>query len=388
MEGECGRTATAPATGVAATGVTEAPDEAARRAAAERLELDGIDPVRLRDLTEELVGVDSTVGYYPEIHEFLSRRLGRMGYEPFLDNKATMYVRVPGRDRSRTVCVGAHLDTIGLIVRGFNDDGTLRVRKLGGINYHSVEGETCRIHCRDGRVVAGQVICKRHSTHVFADARTVERDEDNMSVSIVGDVSCPADARALGVTQGAVCSIDPHFQAFDNGYVVSRNIDDKAAVAVLLDVLDWLARSGRQPAFDTLFAFPIYEEIGHGGAYVPPEVSEYVALDITLIGPDYDSDEHSVGVIVSDLKGPYDWDLSNRLIRCAEEVCDESRWNTQVCFHYSTDASAAYVLGRNVAAGAFGMACLSSHGRERCHIDAIVQTERLCRAYVMGECLG
>ena len=374
--------------GTAARAAAAPLDEAARRAAAERLGLDGIDPARLRDLTEELVEVDSTVGYYPEIHEFLASRLEGMGYEPFVDNKATMYVRVPGEDGSRTVCVGAHLDTIGLIVRGFNDDGTLRVRNLGGINYHSIEGETCRIHCRDGRVVPGQVICNRHSTHVFADARTVERDEDNMSVSIVGDVDSPADARALGVTQGAICSIDPHFQAFDNGYIVSRHIDDKAAVAVLLDVLDWLARSGRKPAFDTLFAFPIYEEICHGGAYVPPEVAEYVALDITLIGPDYDSDEHSVGVIVSDHKGPYDWNLSNRLIRCAEEVCDEGRWNTQVCFHYSTDANAASVLGRNLASGAFGMACLSSHGRERCHVDAIVETERLCRAYVMGECLG
>ena len=359
-----------------------------RDAARERLDLDSIDPERLRDLLEEVVGVDSTVGYYPEVHAYLGRKLREMGYELYVDNKATMYVLVEGEDSSRTVCVGAHLDTIGLVVRGLNDDGTLRVRKLGGINYHSIEGETCRIHCRDGRVVPGQVICNKHSVHVFEDARTVERDENNMSVSIVGDVSCPDDARALGVTQGAVCSIDPHFQAFDNGYIVTRNIDDKAAVAVLLDVLAWLSETGRKPAFDTLFAFPMYEEIGHGGSFVPDDVSEYVALDITLIGPDYDSDEHSVGVIVSDAKGPYDWELSNRLIRCAEEACTEGRWNTQVCFHYSTDANAAYVLGNDVASGAFGMACLNSHGRERCHVDAIVETERLCRAYVMGECRG
>lgn len=35
----------------------------------------------------------------------------------------------------------------------------------------------------------------------------------------------------------------------------------------------------------TLLAFPIYEEIGHGGAYVPKgEAEEYVALDIGLMG--------------------------------------------------------------------------------------------------------
>lgn len=344
-----------------------------------------VDASYLVQTLRECVEVESPVGYYPEIHAWLRETLAEMGYEMTVDNKATAYVRVPGRDSSKTVCVGAHLDTIGLIVRGFNDDGTLRVRQLGGINYHSIEGETCLIHCRDGRTVAGQVICEKHSVHVFDDCRTVARDENHMFVSVVGDVKSPDDARALGITEGAIIGIDPQFESFDNGYVISRYIDDKAAVAVLLDVLRWLAESGEKPAYDTLFAFPIYEEIGHGGAWVPAEVSEYVAIDITLIGPDYDSDEHSVAVIAADAKGPYDWELTNALIACAEGACTPGRWGTQVCFHYSTDANAAYTHTNDLRGGAFGMACLNTHGRERCHVDALVETEKLCRAYLMGE---
>ena len=345
-----------------------------------------IDKDYLLDTLRACVEVESPVGYYPEAHAWLRETLAQMGYEMTVDNNATAYVRVPGRSAEKTVCLGAHLDTIGLVVRGFNADGTLRIRQLGGINYHSIEGETCHVHCRDGRSVAGQVICDHHSVHVWGEAKTDERTEDTMSVSLVADVSCPEDARALGVTEGAVVGIDPHFESFDNGYVISRHIDDKAAVAVLLDVLRWLAQTGETPAYDTLFAFPIYEEIGRGGSWVPAEVDEYVAVDITLIGPDYaDSDEHSVGVICSDAKGPYDWDLTNTLIACAKSACTQGRWNTQVCFHYSTDANAAALHGNNVSAGAFGMACLNTHGRERCHMDAIVETERLARAYVMGE---
>lgn len=348
-----------------------------------------IDARYLTDTLKELVEVDSPVGYYNDIHDYLRGKFAELGYEMEVDNKATAYVRVRGRDsQAPVVCVGAHLDTIGLIVRGFNDDGTLRVRQLGGINYHSIEGETCRVHCRDGRVVVGQVICNKHSVHVFEDCKSAPRDENTMSISLVADVCCPADARALGVTEGAIVSIDPQFEAFDNGYIVSRHIDDKAAVAVLIDTLRWLGETGERPAADTLFAFPIYEEIGHGGSYVPAEVGEYVALDITLIGPDYDANEHHVGIIASDHKGPYDWELTNRLIRCAEVACDADKWNTQVCFRYSTDANAAYTLGANLRSAAFGMACLNTHGRERCHVDAIVETEKLCRAYVMGEGRG
>ena len=343
-----------------------------------------IDAGYLLQTLQELVEVDSPVGFPALIHPWLAERLSQMGYRMEVDRKSTAYVRVPGRDRSTTVCVGAHLDTIGLVVRGFNDDGTLRVRQLGGINYAAIEGETCRIHCRDGRTVSGQVICTSHSVHVFDDAHSAPRDENHMAISIVGDVTRPDDARALGVTQGAIVGIDPHFEAFDNGYVVSRHIDDKAAVAVLLDVLRWFAETGEQPAFDTLFAFPIFEEVGHGGSRVPDDVSEYVALDITLIGPDYDSDEHSVAIVAADAHGPYDWDLTNTLIACAEEACDPGRWNTQTCYRFSTDGMAAYRGANDVAAAAFGMSCLNSHGRERCHIDAVVETEKLCRAYLMG----
>ena len=316
------------------------------------LMLDSIDPSELKRLLRECVEVDSPVSYYPEIHAWLGDTLAEMGYEMYTDSRRCAYVRVPGADSSKTVLLGAHLDTIGLIVRGFNDDGTLRVRQLGGINYHSIEGETCSILCRDGSAIAGQVICEKHSVHVFEDARTETRDENHMFVSVIGDVKTPDDARALGITEGAIIGIDPHYEEFDNGYIVSRHIDDKAAVAVLLDVLAWLKSSGQKPAYDTIFAFPINEEIGQGGAWVPRDVDEYVAVDITLVGPD--------------------------------EACDDQKWNTQVCFHYSTDANAGFNNANDVTCAAFGMACMNTHGRERCHVDAIVETEKLTRAYVMG----
>ena len=99
---------------------------------------------------KKLVKCDSPVGYYPEIHELMGRIVSQWGYELTFDRKATAYVRVPGKDCSKTVLVGAHLDTIGLVVRGINDNGTLRVRMLGGINYSDIEGETCYVHTRKG----------------------------------------------------------------------------------------------------------------------------------------------------------------------------------------------------------------------------------------------
>lgn len=352
-----------------------------------------IDRDYLVKTTKRLVECDSPVGYYADVEPLMRELVGECGYEMTWDRKHTGYVRIEGKSHERCVCMGAHLDTVGFVVRGFNVDlsgtsgvlpGTLRVRQLGGISYPSAEGATCRIHCRNGNVVNAELIENKHSVHVFEDSKTDPRDENHMSLSVIGDVRSIDDVRALGVTQGAIVSVDPQFEYFDNGYIVSRHIDDKACVAVLLAMLRWLHETGQKPAYDTLLAFPIYEEIGHGGTYVPSDVSEYVALDIALIGPDYDTDEHSVGIIAADIKGPYDWDLTNRLIHAAEQSCEAGSWSTQVAFHFSTDAMAAFIHGANVYAGAFGPACLNTHGRERCHVDALVETERLAIAYAMG----
>lgn len=342
-----------------------------------------VDAQYLVDALKMLVECDSPVGYYPEIHKLMAEVVGEWGYELYTDRKATAYVKVPGRDSSKTVLICAHLDTIGLIVRGINDNGTLRVRMLGGINYHNVEDETCYIHTRKGETVVGQIIHNKHSVHVWEDCRDDPRTEDTMSISIP-DCKSPEDVKALGITQGAIVGVDPHWMDMGNGFIMSRHIDDKGCVAALLGELRWMAQTGEKPAYDTIFAFPMFEEIGHGGTFVPEGVEEYVAVDISLIGPDYSSDEHSTSVIASDAKGPYDWNLTNRLIACAEEACDPAKWNTQVCFHYSTDANAASHAANDVYWGAFGPAVINSHGRERCHVDALVQTEKLARAYLMG----
>lgn len=221
----------------------------------------GADANWLVDITKKLIAVDSTVGYYCEIEPVMSSLVATWGYEMDWDHKHTGYVHIAGQSHERCVCLAAHLDTIGFVVRGCNDDGTLRIRKLGGINWASAGGECVRIHCREGATVLGQLIHNHHSVHVWGDAKEAPRDEDHMAISVIGDVTCPDDARALSITPGAIVSVDPHFESFDTGFLVSRHIDDKGCVAALLGCLKRLHDDHIVPACDVCMAFPIYEEM-------------------------------------------------------------------------------------------------------------------------------
>lgn len=330
---------------------------------------------------KEFIQTPSPVGYYEEVNPLLEQYASELGYPVEFDLKKTGYIKIPGMDTEKNICIGAHLDTLGLIVRRIDDDGMIRTRNLGGINYNNIEGETVTVLTRDGRRYTGLVACQSHSVHVFDDARTIERNETSMMVILDEKVSSREEVEALGIRHGDIIYLEPRFTVTEKGYIKSRFIDNKASVACCLGVIKYMKENHLTPACNVWFAFPHYEEIGHGGSYVPPEVSQYIALDIAVIGPDHDGSEEKVSICVKDNFSPYDRELTNRLITLAEE--NKLDYAVDVFYRYGTDGSGALRAGNNVQAAAFGMGTFSSHGVERTHISAVMGSARLLAAFLL-----
>lgn len=340
-----------------------------------------IDREYIKNCFRDFVNTPSPVSYYDEILPVLERYAGEFDCPVTYDRKRTGYITLDGEDNSKTVMVGAHLDTLGAIVRKIEADGTIRVRPLGGVCFQSIEGETMTIHTRSGKKYTGLMVCQSHSTHVFDDARSLERNENTMMISLDERVSSREEVRALGIEHGDIVSFEPHCTFTENGYIKSRFIDDKAAVAAVFAALKFIKENNLKPKYRTLLSFPFYEEINHGGAYIPKEVEEFVAVDIGLIGPDYNGHERAVSICVKDNFSPYDRGLVQKLID--EAKANDIEHAIDIFYRYGTDANAAVRSGNNVYAAAFGMACYCSHGMERTHIDGIVETAKLVVAYLL-----
>ena len=336
----------------------------------------------LTDTMKRLIEVPSPVGYYEKMKPVIEELAASLGYAVTYDNRDTAYITVAGEDPSKTVCLSTHADTLGLMVRGINGDGTLRIRALGGINYANVEGENVTVHTRSGKTYTGMLICKHHSSHAYDDAKTMERNENTVYVLLDEDVKTAADVRALEIRNGDYVSIDPRFTLTETGYVKSRFIDNKAAMACSFAVLKAIKENGLKPRFNTVFSFSFYEEIGFGGVVVPAEISEYVAVDIAILGPDSDGSERAVTLCAKDAAMPYDYDLTNRLIAAAKR--NGIDYAVDLFYRYGSDAGQAIKGGNNVRAAAFGMGVYSSHGVERAHLKGIEDTARLMLAYALG----
>jgi len=340
-----------------------------------------IDENYLIDTFRRLVNVPSPVCYPVQIDPLLCELARENGCTATRDRRGTSYITLEGEDNSKTVLVSAHWDTLGMVVRTVDGNGMIRVRQLGGVNYCNLEGVSVTVHTRDGREYTGMMTCQSHSVHVFDDARTLPRTENTMVLLLDEDVHSKADVRALGIRNGDFISIDPNFEYTKTGYIKSRFIDDKAAVACAFTMIKYLNENGLKPKYRTMLAFTFGEEIGLGGPWVPDEVEEYVAVDIGLIGPDYEGHERCVTICAKDNKAPYSYDLTNRLIACAEKAgCDHV---VDIFYRYGTDASVALGSSNNLQAAAFGMPVYCSHGRERTHIDSLKNTMNLLLGYVL-----
>lgn len=331
---------------------------------------------------EQFINAPSPVSYYEKVNPLIESYAKQLHQTAYFDKKHTGYICLEGEDNSKTVMIGAHLDTLGLMIRKIESNGTLRVRNLGGVCHASIDNETVTIHTRSGKEYTGLYVCQSHSTHVFDDARSLPRNETTMMISLDENVHSKEEVLALGIQNGDIVSINPRFQTTENGYIKTRFIDDKAAVAVVFTVLKYLTENGLKPAYRTLFSFPHYEEISHGGSFLPPEVDEYVAIDIGLIGPGLNGNERAVSICAKDAFTPYDRNLTNKLV----DLCEKNEISSaiDVFFNYGTDASAALRAGNNVATAAFGMACWCSHGLERTHIKGLEETTKLLYAYLLA----
>ena len=120
----------------------------------------------LAELERELA-IDSVTGQYHELQDYFIKEIKALGFQPEVLRKGGIIVDAGGE--GDPLLVTAHGDTIGLMVRHINDDGTLKVCKVGGLYAYHTERENVRIHTRTEAVFTGTVQRKNASVHVTED---------------------------------------------------------------------------------------------------------------------------------------------------------------------------------------------------------------------------
>jgi putative aminopeptidase FrvX len=329
-------------------------------------------------LLEQIINIDSPTGYCSKVINYLETVVKELGFNYTKNQKGNLIVNVEGKS-NYTIGLSAHVDTLGLMVRSINSDGTLKFTTLGGPLLNTYNAEYCKVYTREGKVYTGTILSTSPAVHVFPDSRSKDLKEDTMCVRLDEVVYSRSDTQKLGIQTGDIIAIDPKFEITEKGYIKTRFLDDKASAFLLLELLRYLKEQNITPENNLKLIFSTYEEVGFGASNIP-NINEMLAVDMGCIGLDLNCTEEQVSICAKDSGGPYDYDMITNLINIAKEK--NISYAVDIYPFYSSDATASLRAGNDIKAALIGTGVAASHGMERTHKHGLENTFNLILGYL------
>jgi putative aminopeptidase FrvX len=341
-----------------------------------------IDLDRMQSWLIGLLNIPSPTGFTDQALDYIERALAELPVACKRTRKGALIAGWPGRAETAPRALTAHVDTLGAMVKDIKDNGRLRLSRIGGFAWNTVEGEGVSVFTASGRVVRGTILITKASSHVHGqETGQMKREDETMEVRLDERTTAAQATRDLGIQVGDFVAFDPRVEAGPAGFIRSRHLDDKASVAAIFGAAWALQAAGLQPAQRTTLHFSHYEEVGHGAAAgFPPDLAELISVDMAAIGPGQESDEFNVTICAKDSGGPYDLSLRRRLVALAEAAAIP--YKLDIYPFYGSDGEAFWRAGGDVRVALVGPGVEASHSYERTHADALVRTAQLLAEYL------
>jgi putative aminopeptidase FrvX len=347
-------------------------------------DLPQIDSEYLLNLLIILLNTPSPTGFTGDVIDLVSQNMVEF---PFLSPKQTrkgaLIATWEGSSNDSPRALTAHADTLGAMVKEIKSNGRLKLTRIGGFAWNTVEGEGCTIFTSQGNTFRGSILLSKASSHVHGSkVNDLKREDSNMEVRLDARTMDADQTRDLGIQVGDFVAFDPRVEAL-NGFVRSRHLDDKACVACIFAAIKALHNADQQPSQTTTFHISNYEEVGHGAASgFPDDLAELITVDMAAVGEGQTSDEFHTTLCVKDSGGPYHHGLNQKLRQLAEEY--KIPYKVDIYPYYGSDGEAFWRAGGDVAVALIGPGVDASHNYERTHLEALTATTQWLIAYLLN----
>lgn len=343
-----------------------------------------IDRNFLRNTLLELLEIPSPTGMTDNAVQYVCEKLNQMGISYEVTRRGAIRANLPGQVHSPDRAIAAHLDTLGAMVKNLKSNGRLEVVPVGTWPARSAEGARVTVYCDGARQYRGSLMPLKASGHVFGkQVDTQEASWPNLELRLDQQASNKTDLQKLDINPGDMISVDPQPELLQNGFWVSRFLDNNAGVAALLAAAKAVVEGKIDLPMDCHLLFTISEETGAGASHIlHGDVAELLAIDNGTIAPGQNTSEYGVTITMQDSSGPFDWYLTRRLISmCQTFGIEHSR---DVFKFYRSDAAAAEEAGNDIRTALICFALDGSHGYERTHEKSLIAVARLISLYMQS----
>ena len=202
-----------------------------------------------------LAEIEGTSGNESKVAEFISPILEKFGLEVRIDPLGNLLASNNGE--GKRILIAAHMDQVGLIIRGIDDKGFLLFDKIGGTDLRILTGAEVIVH---GKEDLFGVICSTPPHLLTPEDKKAGVDIKKLAIDIGFNkhesekLVSPGDRVTIRNTQAKLL----------NGNICSSAFDDRSCVAVVIKAIEKVNENINNINLNLLFS--VQEEVGLVGA--------------------------------------------------------------------------------------------------------------------------
>ncbi len=205
---------------------------------------------------KQLTDLRGVSGNEDEVRKFVYEQASKLCDQVRVDKIGNVIAIKKGRNpKAQSTFLSAHMDEVGMIVRGINANGLISYLTVGGLDPRVMVSKRVLIG-KDK--VPGVIGAKAIHLQSRAEMQTV-LGHDQLFIDIGADDKAAAEAL---VKPGDYISFDSQWVEFGDRMVKAKALDDRVGCYTMLRVLE------NQYEGDVICAFTVMEEIGTRGAKV------------------------------------------------------------------------------------------------------------------------
>jgi putative aminopeptidase FrvX len=232
---------------------------------------------RLRENLKNLMQIAGLSGYEDRVRIKLKEKLAELKVKTQTDRLGNLVASFPGRGPS--IMLFAHMDQLGFIVRKIEEDGYLKIERLGGVPERALPSQAVLVCVGEGSDVKGIITNKsHHATEIEEKYRVLPYKELYVDIGLKNF----HEVKKAGVQIGSPVVYYPTFFELGEDKIAGTSVDDRAGCSIILEVARYLSKRKEGPAVHLVFS--VQEEYNLRGALpIAQQLLPDIAIQLDLI---------------------------------------------------------------------------------------------------------
>lgn len=242
----------------------------------------------------DLLNTPSPTGFEVEGQRVWAKRCREFADSVDSDAYGSAWATIKGKDESApTVMIEAHADEIGFMVKYVDDDGFLRVDRIGGSDWATARGRRLTLFGDKGEVLG---IVGNTAIHI-RDRKDGEKAPEVHELYVDIGATSRDEVAEMGIRVGHPGVYADSAMPFGKNRIVGRALDNRIGGFIVSEVVRRLAEADNRPTATCLALNAVQEEIGGYGATMASyrlEPDICLVLDVTHAtdSPDIKHSQH------------------------------------------------------------------------------------------------